>query len=134
GLELRPDPPGPPGPADCVAGRGRLRHGLDLGRPAGGRRDETRQVLVRSVPAGSRAGSLMAFTVVPTALDGVVIIEAPVFADARGFFRESWHQARYAEAGLPPFVQDNVSQSSRDTLRGLHAQEPFGQGKLVQVL
>src|SRR5690606_18736040 len=55
-------------------------------------------------------------------------------ADARGFFLESWHQARYAEAGLPPFVQDNVSRSSRGTLRGLHAQEPFGQGKLVQVL
>ena len=71
----------------------------------------------------------------PTPLNGVVVIEPAVFGDSRGFFFESWHQARYAECGLPAtFVQDNVSHSERGTLRGLHVQEPFGQGKLVQVL
>ncbi|MEO8483641.1 MAG: dTDP-4-dehydrorhamnose 3,5-epimerase, partial [Acidobacteriota bacterium] len=72
---------------------------------------------------------------IPTALDGVVVFEPDVFGDARGYFFESWHRARYAEAGLPEqFVQDNVSRSAKDTLRGLHVQEPRGQGKLVQVL
>jgi dTDP-4-dehydrorhamnose 3,5-epimerase len=32
------------------------------------------------------------------------------------------------------FVQDNISKSSRNVLRGLHLQEPHGQGRLVQVL
>jgi dTDP-4-dehydrorhamnose 3,5-epimerase len=32
------------------------------------------------------------------------------------------------------FVQDNLSKSRKGTLRGLHLQHPFGQGKLVQVI
>lgn len=73
--------------------------------------------------------------VIPTVLDGVVLIEPQVFADERGFFLESWHEAKYAAANLPMrFVQDNVSRSERGILRGLHVQEPFAQGKLVQVL
>lgn len=48
---------------------------------------------------------------------------------------EAWHQARYAEYGLPArFVQDNVSLSQRGALRGLHFQHPNAQGKLVYVL
>jgi dTDP-4-dehydrorhamnose 3,5-epimerase len=73
--------------------------------------------------------------VLPTELPGVVIIEPKVFGDDRGFFYESYHQRRYAEAGIPgPFVQDNVSRSARGTLRGLHYQHPRAQGKLVSVL
>src|SRR2546421_2172943 len=52
--------------------------------------------------------------IVPTELDGVVIIEPRVFPDARGFFFESYHAERYAAAGLPDhFVQDNHSCSTR---------------------
>lgn len=70
-----------------------------------------------------------------TNLPGVVIIEPRVFGDERGFFMETWNQARYAEAGLPErFVQDNLSFSRRGVLRGLHFQNPNGQGKLVSVL
>lgn len=77
----------------------------------------------------------MAVRFIPTVLDGVVLIEPAAFADERGFFLESWHRARYAEVGVPlDFVQDNVSRSQQGTLRGLHLQEPYGQGKLVQVL
>lgn len=48
---------------------------------------------------------------------------------------ETWNQARYVEAGLPDtFVQDNLSYSRRGVLRGLHFQNPNGQGKLVYVL
>ena len=70
-----------------------------------------------------------------TDLPGVVLIEPTIFDDPRGIFYESWSDARYAEAGIAAsFVQDNVSTSSRGTLRGLHLQHPHGQGKLVYVL
>ena len=68
-------------------------------------------------------------------LPGVKLIEPKVFGDARGFFLETWNQARYAEAGIPgPFVQDNLSRSARNTVRGLHFQDPNPQGKLVSCL
>ncbi len=73
--------------------------------------------------------------VAKTKLPSVVVIEPDVFGDARGYFFETWHKVRYTEAGLPSdFVQDNVSRSQQGILRGLHLQEPYGQGKLVQVL
>ena len=56
-----------------------------------------------------------------------------MFGDARGFFIESWQHARYAESGLTGFVQDNLSWSKKDVLRGMHFQNPNPQGKLVSV-
>jgi dTDP-4-dehydrorhamnose 3,5-epimerase len=70
-----------------------------------------------------------------TALDGVVILTPRRFADARGWFSETWNADRCAEAGLPvTFVQDNQSHSARrGTLRGLHYQAPpRAQDKLVR--
>jgi dTDP-4-dehydrorhamnose 3,5-epimerase len=73
--------------------------------------------------------------VTETALPGVLVIEPRLFRDDRGFFLETFRSERYADAGITqPFVQDNFSRSIRGTLRGLHFQEPHGQGKLVQVL
>lgn len=73
--------------------------------------------------------------VTPTALPEVLLIEPKVFGDERGFFFESWESSRYGEAGIAPdFVQDNLSKSRRKTLRGLHLQQPHGQGKLVSAL
>lgn len=73
--------------------------------------------------------------VIATDIEGVLILEPKVFGDERGFFMETWSRNRYAEVGLDAtFVQDNVSSSSRGVLRGLHYQNPQGQGKLVQVL
>jgi len=70
-----------------------------------------------------------------TAIPGVLLFEPRVFGDARGFFLETFHAGRYAEAGLRlPFVQDNWSRSARGTLRGLHFQWPHPQGKLVSVV
>lgn len=70
-----------------------------------------------------------------TELPGVVVFAPRVFADARGFFAETWHEARYRAAGLDArFVQDNHSRSRRGVVRGLHFQEPQAQGKLVQAL
>ena len=70
-----------------------------------------------------------------TDLSGVYLIEPRVFRDSRGFFMESFHADRYAEAGIDgTFVQDNYSCSCRGTLRGLHYQIQHPQGKIVQVV
>ena len=46
--------------------------------------------------------------VVPTAIEGVVILEPEVFGDARGYFFESYSQRRFdAEVRPVRFVQDN---------------------------
>lgn len=58
-----------------------------------------------------------------THLEGLVLVEVPVFEDARGFFMESWNRRAFAEAGLEAdFVQDNHSRSGAGVLRGLHYQ------------
>ena len=73
--------------------------------------------------------------VLQTRIPGVVIIEPQVYRDERGFFLETWHFRRYAEAGLEvTFVQDNHSRSVKDTLRGLHFQRTRPQGKLVRAI
>lgn len=70
-----------------------------------------------------------------TALDGVLLVTPAVFGDDRGFFMETYNQAKAAELGLPTtFVQDNHSKSSKGVLRGLHYQYPTWQGKLVRVV
>lgn len=70
--------------------------------------------------------------VIPTAIPEVLIVEPRVFPDERGYFLETWNQLRYAEAGIDvTFVQDNLSFSRRNVLRGLHYQNPSAQGKLV---
>jgi dTDP-4-dehydrorhamnose 3,5-epimerase len=71
----------------------------------------------------------------PTPLPGVLVVTPRVFGDARGFFLETFHQAKYAAHGITgPFVQDNWSHSAKGILRGLHFQNPNAQGKLVQVV
>ena len=71
--------------------------------------------------------------ILQTALPGVLIIEPDVYRDGRGFFLETYHQEKYVEAGIPlEFVQDNYSRSGRDSLRGLHAQIHYPQGKLIR--
>jgi len=73
--------------------------------------------------------------VTQTELNGVVIITPRAFSDDRGFFKETWHQQRYTDAGLPKaFVQDNHSFSTKGVLRGLHSQVTRPQGKLVGAL
>ena len=72
--------------------------------------------------------------VVETSLPGVLIVEPRVFGDHRGFFKETFNEVRYREAGIDGrFVQDNHSRSRRGVLRGLHYQLTKPQGKLVWV-
>ena len=69
-----------------------------------------------------------------TDIAGVVLVDPDVYRDERGYFLETFHAAKYAQAGIPAtFVQDNHSSSVRHTLRGLHLQLRKPQGKLVRV-
>lgn len=77
----------------------------------------------------------MPYTVTPTAISGVLVLEPKVFGDARGFFFESFNARDFEQAtGLKDaFVQDNHSKSAKGVLRGLHYQIQHAQGKLVRV-
>lgn len=57
-----------------------------------------------------------------TELDGVLLIDAPTnFEDFRGEYVEIYNQSLYKEAGIDyDFVQDDISVSYRNVLRGLH--------------
>jgi dTDP-4-dehydrorhamnose 3,5-epimerase len=72
----------------------------------------------------------------PLAIPDVFLIEPKVFGDDRGFFFESFNQAKFEAAiGRPAnFVQDNHSRSAQNVLRGLHYQIQQPQGKLVRVV
>ena len=77
----------------------------------------------------------MIMKVLSTELEGVYLIEPAVFGDHRGFFMETHNQRRYAQTNIDRiFVQDNLSYSSRNTLRGMHYQLPQTQAKLIQVI
>lgn len=72
--------------------------------------------------------------IIETTLPGVLIVKPRVFADARGFFVETYRQNVLADAGIHEnFVQDNHSHSSRGVLRGLHYQLQHPQAKLCRV-
>lgn len=79
---------------------------------------------------------------IQTELPEVVMVEPAVFGDDRGWFYESYSEAKFHAAleglGLPaprPFVQDNHSLSAAGVLRGLHFQlPPHPQGKLIRVV
>lgn len=75
--------------------------------------------------------------VIPTMLEGCLIIEPKVILDQRGYFYESFNEKTFLEKTRVKvhFVQDNISQSTRGVLRGLHYQTgEFAQAKLVQVI
>lgn len=74
--------------------------------------------------------------VTPLAIPDVILLEPKVFGDDRGFFFESFNQAKF-EAAIGrqiAFVQDNHSRSVKNVLRGLHYQIQQPQGKLVRVV
>lgn len=74
--------------------------------------------------------------VLPTPIEGVLLIEPRVFSDNRGSFFETFNEKILVEAGITlPFVQDNQSISKKNVIRGLHFQvPPYEQGKLVRVV
>jgi dTDP-4-dehydrorhamnose 3,5-epimerase len=78
----------------------------------------------------------MPYTVTPTAIPDVLLLEPKVFSDERGYFFESYNALDFRDAtGLQAnFVQDNHSMSTKGVLRGLHYQIRHPQGKLLRVV
>ncbi len=77
----------------------------------------------------------MTFRFRPMSIREVVLIEPTTFRDPRGFFRETYKRSEFADHGIPPFVQDNVSHSVKGVIRGLHYQKlPRAQGKCVSAM
>ena len=73
---------------------------------------------------------------IQTEIDGVWIIEPKIFFDPRGYFMEAFKQQEFdATIEQINFIQDNESQSSFGTLRGLQYQKgAYSQAKLVRVI
>lgn len=69
------------------------------------------------------------------AIPEVIVFEAKVFTDSRGFFFESFNARAFTETvgKSVTFVQDNFSRSTKGVLRGMHYQVVHPQGKFVRV-
>ncbi|MBV8345516.1 MAG: dTDP-4-dehydrorhamnose 3,5-epimerase [Candidatus Eremiobacteraeota bacterium] len=66
-------------------------------------------------------------------LSGALVLTPRVFTDERGYFMETYSLDRYRQCGIEEtFVQDNLSLSRRNVLRGLHGDARMA--KLVGVL
>lgn len=67
-------------------------------------------------------------------LPGLMVINPEVHRDERGYFLESFRGDIMTKFDLPSFfIQDNQAKSDKGTLRGLHFQLKYPQGKLVRV-
>lgn len=66
-------------------------------------------------------------------LAGALMLTPRVFSDERGLFKETYSLDRYRQVGVEEtFVQDNLSLSRRNVLRGLHGDARLA--KLVEVV
>ena len=69
-----------------------------------------------------------------TNLEGILLIKPIIHQDNRGYFFESFRDEYFKKIGLSgKFIQDNQTKSNKGTLRGLHYQLNYPQGKLVRV-
>ncbi len=77
----------------------------------------------------------MALSLERTPIEGLTLIHPHVFEDERGYFIKDFESKFYAENGLPTeFLETNESKSKKGTIRGLHFQQKFSQGKLIRVI
>jgi dTDP-4-dehydrorhamnose 3,5-epimerase len=70
-------------------------------------------------------------------IEGLKLFSPKVFKDERGYFTEFYNKQDFDTVIGKDinFVQDNISCSHKNVIRGLHFQRPpFSQGKLIQVL
>ncbi|MBC8395174.1 MAG: dTDP-4-dehydrorhamnose 3,5-epimerase [Bacteroidetes bacterium] len=68
-------------------------------------------------------------------IDGLLIFSPKVFADQRGCFLESYNRDNFEQLGFnEEFLQDNISYSNKNVIRGLHYQWDGGMGKLIQAV
>jgi dTDP-4-dehydrorhamnose 3,5-epimerase len=74
--------------------------------------------------------------IIKTPFEGILLVKPDVFSDERGYFYESFNKQKFQGINLEVnFLQDNISKSRKDTIRGLHYQVGHkAQGKLCHVL
>lgn len=77
----------------------------------------------------------MAITIERTPINGLTLIHPHVFEDERGYFIKDFEENLYKEYNLPvKFFEFNESKSKKGTIRGLHFQQKYSQGKLIRVI
>lgn len=70
-----------------------------------------------------------------TEIEGILLLKPRIFKDRRGIFLESYRKSLFKEQGLNiDFVQDNISSSQKNAIRGLHYQIVNPQDKLIMVM
>jgi dTDP-4-dehydrorhamnose 3,5-epimerase len=70
-----------------------------------------------------------------TRIPDVLLLKPDVYRDKRGFFLETYREQHLTSRGIDAhFVQDNLSKSQRNTIRGLHYQVEQQQDKLLMVV
>jgi len=70
-----------------------------------------------------------------TYIPDVLLIKPDVYRDDRGFFLETYREEHLKAKDIDVhFVQDNLSQSHKNTVRGLHYQIEQQQDKLLMVM
>ena len=74
--------------------------------------------------------------VIPTAIEGVLILEPRVFGDDRGYFFESFSAASFrVQVCSTDFVQDHESFSRYGVVIGFHYQlPPYAPSQLVRAV
>lgn len=74
--------------------------------------------------------------IIPTPIPDLILIDPKSYPDERGFFFESFQEQRYQKMLNQKinFVQDNLSRSSKNVLRGLHYQIQQPQDKLITII
>lgn len=74
--------------------------------------------------------------IIETGFEGLYVIQPKVFSDERGYFYEAFRADLLSKFKIKAeFVQDNISKSKKNTIRGLHYQVgKNAQGKLCQVI
>ncbi len=71
---------------------------------------------------------------VPLEIPEVTLIKPTEYKDKRGYFFELYKYSKFVNITNNFFIQDNVSKSKKNVLRGLHYQrQPFTQAKLITV-
>lgn len=73
--------------------------------------------------------------IIETNIPDVLLLKPEVYRDERGFFLETYREEHLEAQGISiHFVQDNLSKSQKNTVRGLHYQIRQQQDKLIMVM
>ncbi len=77
----------------------------------------------------------MRMEILETNIPDVLLLKPEIYQDDRGFFLEAYRAEHLESHGINVrFVQDNLSQSQKGTVRGLHYQVEQQQDKLIMVM